>query len=44
MQVARRDVLCWDTELPSQGAPWDSFEKLDQEFFEAITAAPIRAL
>ncbi|MBK6599271.1 MAG: hypothetical protein IPG25_15920 [Proteobacteria bacterium] len=41
MQVARSYVLWWDSKQPQQGALWGSSVKLDREFFEAITAAPI---
>lgn len=41
MQVARSYTLWWDTKTPQQGALWGSSVKLDREFFEAITAAPV---
>ena len=41
MQVARTYTLWWDTKTPQQGALWGSSVKLDREFYEAITTAPV---
>ena len=41
MQVARTYTLWWDSKAPLQGALWGSSVKLDREFYEAITTAPV---
>jgi hypothetical protein len=41
MKVAPEGVLWWDEEEPEQGALWDSWIKLGEEFFNAIIASPV---
>jgi len=41
MRVAPKGELWWDPKMPDQGALWGSWVQLSQEFFEAITAAPV---
>lgn len=41
MQVAKGYTLWWDVKTPHQGDLWGSTVKLDREFFEAITSAPV---
>lgn len=41
MQIAPKGVLWWDEKHPEQGALWDSWIQLGEDFFEAITAAPV---
>jgi hypothetical protein len=41
MPVARAYTLWWDSKRPPQGTLWGSSVKLDHEFFQAITAAPV---
>ncbi len=43
MQVAPKGELWWDTKQPDQAALWGSWIELGEEFFKAITAAPIPA-
>ena len=40
-QVAPKGVLWWDEKHPAQTTLWDSWIQLSEEFFEAITAAPV---
>jgi hypothetical protein len=41
MKVAPEGVLWWDEKEPEQGALWGSWIKLSEQFFNAITAAPV---
>ena len=41
MQIAKRYVLWWDNKKPNQSDLWRSAVRLDQDFFQAITANPI---
>lgn len=41
MQVAKAYTLWWDVKTPHQGDLWGSSVKLDRDFFEAITFAPV---
>lgn len=41
MRVAKGYTLMWDVKTPHQGDLWGSSVKLDREFFEAITSAPV---
>lgn len=39
--VARKFTLWWDAKQPHQNTLWGSSVRLDQEFYDAITAAPV---
>jgi hypothetical protein len=41
MTVARKTVLWWSPRQPEQGALWGSYVELGQDFYDAITAAPV---
>lgn len=41
MDVAPKGVLWWDERQPDQPTLWDSWIQLGEEFFNAITAAPV---
>jgi hypothetical protein len=41
MEVAPKGVLWWDEKHPEQGALWDSWIQLGEDFFQAIIAAPV---
>lgn len=41
MDVAPKGMLWWDEKQPHQGTLWDSWIQLGEEFFKAITAAPV---
>jgi hypothetical protein len=41
MSVAPKGVLWWDERPPEQGALWDSWIQLGEDFYNAITAAPV---
>ena len=41
MVVARKTVFWWSEKSPEQGAFWESSIELGQDFYEAITAAPV---
>lgn len=41
MEVAPQGCLWWDEKQPEQEALWGSWIKLGDEFFKAITAAPV---
>ncbi len=41
MTVARKTVLWWNSRQPEQGALWGSYVELGQDFYDAITAAPV---
>lgn len=41
MDVAPKGVLWWDEKQPEQRALWDSWIQLGEDFFNAITAAPV---
>lgn len=41
MAVASEGVTWWDEKQPEQGTLWDSWIKLGEDFFNAITAAPV---
>jgi hypothetical protein len=41
MAVASEGVTWWDEKQPDQGTLWDSWIKLGEDFFNAITAAPV---
>jgi hypothetical protein len=41
MRVAKGYTLMWDVKTPHQGDLWGSSVKLDREFFETITSAPV---
>ena len=41
MTVARKTVLWWSPRQPEQGSLWGSYVELGQDFYGAITAAPV---
>lgn len=41
MPLARSYTLWWDSKQPGQSTLWGSSVRLDREFFDAITGAPI---
>lgn len=41
MPVSRGGQLWWDPKDPSQGNLWESWIELGEDFFNAITAAPV---
>jgi hypothetical protein len=41
MSVAPKGVLWWDEKQPEQNTLWDSWIQLGEDFFAAITAAPV---
>jgi hypothetical protein len=41
MLVARQTMLWWDHKNPQQDALWGSWVELGEDFYEAVTAAPV---
>ena len=41
MQIARRGYFWWSTTAPEQGALFDSWIDLSDEFFDAVTSSPV---
>jgi hypothetical protein len=41
MQVAPKGMLWWDDKQPHQGALWNSWIHLGEDFYQAITVAPV---
>jgi hypothetical protein len=41
MLVARKTVFWWDIKNPAQGTLWDNYIELSEDFYQAITAAPV---
>lgn len=41
MQVAPKGMLWWDERSPEQPTLWDSWIQLSDDFYQAITAAPV---
>jgi Plasmid encoded RepA protein len=41
MQIAPKGYLWWNHKSPEQGTLWESWIELSEEFFNAITAAPV---
>lgn len=41
MQVAPKGMLWWDDRAPEQQTLWDNWIQLSEDFFQAITAAPV---
>lgn len=41
MTVARKTMLWWNPRQPGQGTLWGSYVELGNDFYEAITAAPV---
>ncbi len=41
MEVAPRGELWWDTKRPHQGALWQSWIQLGEEFYNALIALPV---
>ncbi|MBY0292868.1 MAG: plasmid encoded RepA protein [Alphaproteobacteria bacterium] len=43
MQVAPKGALWWDDKQPQQGTLWKNWIQLGEDFFKAITSAPVPA-
>jgi hypothetical protein len=41
MQVTSKGMLWWDAKQPSQATLWDNWIQIGEDFFKAITAAPV---
>jgi len=41
MQVTSKGMLWWDSKKPSQSTLWESWIEIGEEFFKAITSAPV---
>lgn len=41
MQIAPKGMLWWDEKQPEQHTLWDSWIQLSEDFYNAITAAPV---